>query len=666
MASRLHRRQVLLFVAAILLPCAALVFLGLRLVIQERELGAARRGDERRRFTRQLHQELLSHLERTALRQVTALAVRPGLLHAGGYDDPTVALVARVSAETIVLPWEQDERPAEARRLLRQGAFAQPFQQAERAEFADSQPARAVDLYRAAGNAATHPVQVASAQLSLARALTKAGRQSEALGEDRKAAAASADIVDEHGIPIALYAASQLLELGTANEQVWAVLEEVHAVDWWLPPPALYLLRDLVRTYAERVAGVGSQQAAAGVLQQITGEIARTEQALALKADFSMLGLVPTDTGSLRQPTSWVPYGTPAWLVGTAPAVSGEQIIVAVRLEPILAALEAGLAASNDTTGQIVLAKTTTDVDVEPLGSDLPGLVVRFRPTAETTAAAAGNVRPWFYAAALCFVIGATLFGAYLLWRDVRREVRLAEMRSSFVSAVSHELKTPLTAIRMFAETLRMKRPGDAAMRDEYLDTIVNESERLTRLLNNVLDFSKIEQGTKSYRRASHSLAEIVRFTAQAMRYSLEQQRFTLRTEIEENMPPALVDRDAIEQAILNLLANAQKYSGDSRDIEMRLRSEDCMAVIEVTDHGIGIEPAQQNRIFERFYRVPGPETDRIPGTGLGLTLVQHIAEAHGGHVTVRSEPGKGSTFALVLPTSRIQESGVRTQGPNL
>jgi two-component system phosphate regulon sensor histidine kinase PhoR len=235
-------------------------------------------------------------------------------------------------------------------------------------------------------------------------------------------------------------------------------------------------------------------------------------------------------------------------------------------------------------------------------------------------------------------------------------------MRSSFVSAVSHELKTPLTAIRMFAETLRMGRPVDQGTQDEYLDTIVNESERLTRLLNNVLDFSKIEQGTKSYRPTSQSLAEIVRFAARAMKYSLEQQRFVLRTEIEESVPPALVDRDAIEQAILNLLANAMKYSGDSRDIDMRLRSEGGMAVIEVSDRGIGIEPAEQGRIFERFYRVPGPETHRIPGTGLGLTLVQHIAEAHDGHVTVRSEPGKGSTFSLVLPTSRDQESGIRDQ----
>jgi signal transduction histidine kinase len=664
MTSQLHRRQVLLFLAAILLPCAALVFLGLRLVIQERELGAVRLGDERRRITRQLHQELVSRLERTALRQVTAQAVSPGLLQASEYGDSTVALVARASGGTIILPWEYDERPADAERLLREGAFAERVRQAERAEFAEAQPARAVDLYRAAGKAATDPVQVGSARLSLARALTKAGRQNEALAEHRKVVAASPEIVDEHGIPLSLYAASQLLKQGVADAPVWDCLGRALSRERWLPPPTLYLLRDLVRTYAERVSEDDSRRAAASFAQEITNELARTEQALVLKADFPSFGLIPVNAAPARQAGIWVPYGTPAWLVGAAPAVSGEQsVVVAVRLEPTLASLEAGLAASSEITGEIALARTTTDAEVEPLGSDLPGLVVRFQPAADATAGKAGNTRSWFYAAALCLVIGVTLFGAYLLWRDVRREVRLAEMRSSFVSAVSHELKTPLTAIRMFAETLRMNRPADARTREEYLDTIVNESERLTRLLNNVLDFSKIEQGTKSYRRAPHSLAEIVCFAARAMQYSLEQQRFVLQTEAEENMPAALVDRDAIEQAILNLLANAMKYSGDSRDIEMRLRSDDASAVIEVTDHGIGIEPREQSRIFERFYRVPGPETDRIPGTGLGLTLVQHIAEAHGGHVTVRSEPGKGSTFAIVLPTEE-KGLGTRDQGP--
>jgi signal transduction histidine kinase len=651
--SQLHRRQVLLFLAAILLPCAALVGFGVRLLVQERELDAARRGDERRRITRQLHQELAARLERTALQQVAALAVRPGILLAKEYDDQTVALVAGVSGGQLVLPWERDERPAISRNLLGQGAFAERLRQAERAEFADADPARAEGLFRQAVKAAAHPVQAATARVSLARTLVRAGRKGEALTEYRNVVAAPLDVVDEHGIPLSLYAARQLLKQGVADAPVWGCVQSALAGERWLSPPALYLLRDVVSSYVERASGNDARRAAAGAAQRISEEIGRTERALALEADFPGLGLVPINPGPAHPANAWVPHGSPAWLVGTAPSAGGaEAVVVAVHLDATLASLESGNDVARSVVGEVAM-KNAQDTDVEALGPDLPGLVVRFRPAADTRAGDLKSVRSWSYAAALAVVVGATWFGAYLLWRDVRREVRLAEMRSSFVAAVSHELKTPLTAIRMFAETLRMNRPSDAGTRDEYLDTIVNESERLTRLLNNVLDFSKIEEGTKRYHREPHSLAEIVRFAARAMKYSLEQQQFALRTEIAEDMPPVRVDRDAIEQAVLNLLANAMKYSGDSRSIELRLRSEGGTAIVEVSDQGIGIDPAEHARIFERFYRVPGPETDRILGTGLGLTLVQHIAEAHDGRVTVTSAPGRGSRFSLVLPLDR-------------
>jgi signal transduction histidine kinase len=226
----------------------------------------------------------------------------------------------------------------------------------------------------------------------------------------------------------------------------------------------------------------------------------------------------------------------------------------------------------------------------------------------------------------------------------------MAEMRSQFVSSVSHELKTPLTAIRMFAETLRLGRSKSMKTQEEYLDTIVNESERLTRLLNNVLDFSKIEQGKRTYRPELASLYEIIQAAARAIEYPLNQKGFQLNLQTTKGLPEVRVDRDAIEQAVLNLLHNAMKYSGESRDIELRLQRKDNQALIQVIDRGIGIDPQEQYRIFEKFYRVPTKENKRIMGTGLGLTLVSHIVKAHGGHIEVKSTPGKGSTFSLYLP----------------
>jgi signal transduction histidine kinase len=134
------------------------------------------------------------------------------------------------------------------------------------------------------------------------------------------------------------------------------------------------------------------------------------------------------------------------------------------------------------------------------------------------------------------------------------------------------------------------------------------------------------------------------------MQYPLAQQGFQLRVEIENGLPAARVDADAVEQAILNLLTNAMKYSGESREIDLHLQRQGGQAVIEVRDKGVGIPRKEQPRIFEKFYRAPTPENLRVPGTGLGLTLVEHIAKAHGGYVEVQSEPGKGSTFSIHLP----------------
>jgi signal transduction histidine kinase len=211
-------------------------------------------------------------------------------------------------------------------------------------------------------------------------------------------------------------------------------------------------------------------------------------------------------------------------------------------------------------------------------------------------------------------------------------------------------LKTPLTAIRIFAETLLMGRTKDPHAKTEYLETIVNESHRLTRLLNNVLDFSKIEKGKRTYRKEPASLSEIVNAAVQATQYPLKQQDFHLNVQMEEKLPDIWVDRDAIEQAILNLLSNAMKYSGESNQIDLRVEKKASHIVIEVSDQGIGIEPAQQKRIFEKFYRVPSEQNQRIPGTGLGLALVFHIVKAHDGHIEVRSIPGQGSTFSIHLP----------------
>jgi signal transduction histidine kinase len=234
--------------------------------------------------------------------------------------------------------------------------------------------------------------------------------------------------------------------------------------------------------------------------------------------------------------------------------------------------------------------------------------------------------------------------------------MRLAALRAQFVSSVSHELRTPLTAIRMFAETLLLGRAARNDMREDYLQTIVSESERLTRLLDNVLDFAKIEAGRKTYHLRPCSPADVVRSAASTMGDLLARNGFQLNIAIDD-MPLVLADRDALEQALLNLLSNAVKYSGRGRQIQLGVRGRDRRVVIDVTDAGIGIPPAEQSRIFEKFYRVNDPEHASIPGTGLGLTLVAHVVAAHQGDIRVQSEVGRGTTFSIVLPVASADDA---------
>ena len=214
-----------------------------------------------------------------------------------------------------------------------------------------------------------------------------------------------------------------------------------------------------------------------------------------------------------------------------------------------------------------------------------------------------------------------------------------------------------------------MGRLKDQRVRDEYLDTIIEESERLSRLLNNVLDFSKIEQGKKIYRPELVPPVEVVEAAARAMRDPMANLGFVLRVEVEEDLGAVYVDRDALEQAILNLLSNAMKYSDEQRSIELQLKEKDGEALIQVRDRGVGIPADEQARIFDDFYRVQMPKNQQVPGTGLGLALVDHFAKAHGGRVEVESTLGEGSTFSIHLPLRRpasnetATTAGTRTEG---
>ncbi len=253
----------------------------------------------------------------------------------------------------------------------------------------------------------------------------------------------------------------------------------------------------------------------------------------------------------------------------------------------------------------------------------------------------------------LCLV--AILAGVYWTWRRVQSERELSRLRTDFVSNVSHELRTPLTSIRMFVETLVMKRYRDESEAEECLSILQREMGRLARLVDRVLDFSRMEQQRKQFDFAEGELQEVVEDTVQVFQgqMSEDEEECEIHTQIAEDVPPIIFDRDAISEVLWNLLHNAVKYSDPPRQVSVELQREVDKVTLTVHDNGIGIPKHEQKRVFERFYRANDTLTRVVEGSGLGLAMVKYIVEAHGGTVSVESQVGEGSTFAVILPIRR-------------
>jgi signal transduction histidine kinase len=277
---------------------------------------------------------------------------------------------------------------------------------------------------------------------------------------------------------------------------------------------------------------------------------------------------------------------------------------------------------------------------------DVPGAMKRFdlRRTA------------WLWLISLMLV--SILFGGYVFIQRVRRQAYLSRAQTTFVSNVTHELRTPLASIKMFAELLelQMDQGGDGRQRfrahaEQHLRIIREECDRLNRLVDRVLDFSRMERNVKQYRFEAHPVGEVVERAVESFRPHADARGFSLQLTLDPDLPAVRLDADAMSQVLLNLLTNAAQYSKDEKDIRVSVTRQREDVRIEVSDRGIGIEPRNLRRVFEKFYtswqRMDSPTQG---GLGLGLALSREIVRSHGGEITVRSEVGHGSTFTVTLP----------------
>jgi signal transduction histidine kinase len=635
---RRRYRQLVFFLGVLVLPGIMIAVQGWRLSVQERELARTRLEETRKRTAAEIGQEIVTRLERIKTQEMANV---PGSsIRRDGHSDPAIVAVGWVDGDRLVWPWDSNslgKNPSE------EGPeFTRALNEARKAEHMEKRYERAVDFYGQAVAAARHDNQRATARLGLALNQLHVGERAVAVSSYLAVLKLPSTVIDDSGLSSWSFAALPLVELGACSAVLERVQIDLASPTLW-PPVQLYRFRSILDALQQsREESV--KQASRAALDDLSARLVDLERAENLQNDFPKLPLSTTE---------WRKYkGDDLWLVGLSPeGAVAKPMVLAVRWETIRKAVETDRL-QRHAGPRFQLA---SDGSGESLSQYLPDLRITF-PDGIAAEAVGLNPQRSLWGFSLTVVAILSILSGFLLWRDMRREAHIAELRTQFVSSVSHELKTPLTSIRMFAELLQMRESNDS-QQVRFLDTIVSESERLTRLLNNVLDFSRIERGQKTYDLQPASLPEVVEAAVRTIQYPLTQQGFVLNLSVFDGIPPVAVDRDALQQAILNLLTNAMKYSGEQREIGLRLCEENGAALIQVSDRGIGIPENEQSRIFEKFYRVPIPENREISGTGLGLSLVAHIAEAHGGSVEVQSRPGEGSIFSIRIPLPREEGS---------
>jgi signal transduction histidine kinase len=291
-----------------------------------------------------------------------------------------------------------------------------------------------------------------------------------------------------------------------------------------------------------------------------------------------------------------------------------------------------------------------------PVGDLLPGwrLALMLEGPDPFSEAAEKQVAAYLWTSLLGIgtIVAAALVGGHVLLR----QAKLTRLKNDFIATVTHELKTPLAAVRMFAETLREERYQDREQARRYLDLLVSENERLSRLIDNFLSFSRMERDRRAFDSTEVVPEDIVQEVAEVVRERFHSDECSFEVAVEPGLPRVMADPDALTTVLLNLLDNAYKYTGEDKRITLRARATDGQVCFEVEDNGIGMSRREAGKAFDRFYQADSRLSRRATGCGLGLSIVKFIVDAHGGTIDVRSQPGEGSTFTVRLPAAQAGE----------
>jgi len=546
--------------------------------------------------------------------------------------------------------------------IMESNRFIRMFKIAEAAEFAELDFRKASESYSAAMELADNDFEAASALNGLARVLVKKGLFRQAFSNYGNLAAQYGSSIDKTGTPFVHYALYQIMRLSRklGSRDVINVMESILSGFTLSKFPISSQTANVLESIVEWCA---KQDSAMVTIDNILIKVDRIQKDLKFIQQYSNdIKTVLMNPGPQTYLDSYAVLksnsDTDPYLIlmnrSDGSAIPGFKFNLNYLKEKLAVQYSQQTHYSDfnytivqtDEISPLNMNPLTTVRELNPLISGWSLIIEQRDPKALNRTL---NRQKWMYAIAIVSLIGGMILGILLILRDISREQKLAELRSDFVSNVTHELKTPLTSIRMYAETMLMGRIKKHNVQKEYLSVIVHESERLTRLINTVLDFSKIEQNEKRYTMEKIDLSQVVEHGLSAIAYYLKEQGFTVSTEIRPGLR-ITGDRDALEQALLNLVSNSMKYSGDRKKIMVRLYKAGSSVHLEVEDRGFGIPEEKQAFVFDKYYRAHQRHKKQREGSGLGLTVVKHIVEAHGGQIELKSKVDEGSTFRIILP----------------
>jgi len=645
------RGLLILFGTVVALPAATLVFLGVRLLQQDRELARQRRAEVLQqssdRAVRALGDDLAALQRRLSEPSWRPTDAPPGSLYVLMTPGEVRPTPSSALAYYPVVPKLKDPPAA-------------PFGELEAIEFKAQDLPKALEISRRLAGSADPPVQ-AGALLRQARILRKMGRTAETLPIYGTLATVTGISINE--LPADLVARRTrcllLKELARPDElrQEAAVLDADLGPGLW---PLDQVSYEYISAQLDEWLGPARRpdanaKALAAAVDWLYRQWTRVpvgelgpNGARSLTTDGTAVTVVWGSAGERLAAFAGVrEYFEKEWVEKARKAASPADV-------SLLAASDPGAPRAPVGADTLVVRRSAAD-------TGLPWTVVTTLRSDVNAARFEGRRRMLLTGLAAVLVLVAA--GSYFVVRSRNREVALTRLQSDFMAAVSHEFRTPLTALQQFNVLLDEADDLTPEKRRTYYQAQGRATERLSRLVESLLDFGRMEAGRRPYTLQRVDADALVRDVVHEFQQEIQSHGFDLRCSVEPGKYPVDADPEALARALWNLLDNAVKYSAERREIDVSVGQTDGEVSISVRDRGIGIAAGDQKRIFQKFVRLVAATSRGIKGSGIGLAMVQHIVAAHGGAVRVASVEREGSTFTIVLPVGRIQESGVRNQG---